>query len=79
MEDANDLKIVGMFPVRDNVALIRKASNSRSQFFALTPAWIAAKLLHCLVELVDKNIRVFDAIVRNAIPDFDPGPRLREG
>src|SRR5580704_6420534 len=58
-------------PIENNIAAKREAQNSRSQFIpAASGPRLLGKYPNRIVELVDKGVCVWNAVVRNVGPNF---------
>jgi len=72
MKDADDFNTIRTYLIKDYVGMMRETPNPRSQLLPLAPdAGMTADSVHRLIEVINKAICIFDAIIRDIIPDFD--------
>jgi len=72
MKDADDFNTIRTHLIKDCVAMMRETPNPRRQLLPLAPdAGMTADSAHRLIEFFNKAICIFDAIIRDIIPDFD--------
>ena len=71
VENTHNFDPAGDRSIKNDVSAKGKTLNPGSELLPMTSrARLAAKHLHCLVEFVDKGIRIRHAVIRNVAPNL---------
>jgi hypothetical protein len=71
VQNTHNFNPAGDRSIKNDVSAKGKTLNPGSQLLPMTSrARLAAKHLHCLVEFIDKGIRIRHAVIRNVAPNL---------